>query len=75
MPNSTAAGEPEPTMQLVDGTIPGTADLIGRPSPLRTTDRLRRCSAPHPSLDLTDSMPPCMRSPLEEDGTRAPMHC
>ncbi|HEX9728564.1 MAG TPA: transposase [Gemmatimonadales bacterium] len=30
--------------------------LIGRLSPLQTTDRLRRCCAPHPSLDLTD---PC----------------
>jgi hypothetical protein len=30
-PNSTAAGEPEPTIQLVSGSIPGTAALDWTP--------------------------------------------
>jgi len=31
MPNSAATGEPEPTIQLVSGTIPGTAGLDWTP--------------------------------------------
>jgi len=46
MPNSTAPGEPAWTIQLVDGTIPGTADLIARPF-----------SAPRPLLGSDDALP------------------